>query len=63
MIRMGKELKADDMNTGMTIDDKGLEEVDSLGIETYALIDPASASFAIKRGTDAQIVRTRTELT
>ena len=55
---------ADDMNVGMIIDDKGLEEeVDSLGIETHALVDPASASFAIKRGTDAQTVRTRTELT
>ena len=60
---MGNKLTADDMNVGMTIDDKGLEEVDSLGIETYALVDPASASFAIKRGTYAQTVRTRTELT
>jgi len=61
--RTGKDTTADDMNVGMTIDDKGLEEVDSLGIETYALVDPASASFAIKRGIDAQTVRTRTELT
>ena len=62
-IRMGNKLTADAMNFGMIIDDKGLEEVDSLGIETYELIDLASASFAIKRGTDAQTVRTRTELT
>ena len=51
------------MTVGMKIDDKGLEEVDSLGIETYALVDLARASFAIKRGTDVQTVRTRTELT
>ena len=60
---MGNKLTADDMNISMTIEDKGLEEVDSLGIETYTLVDPASASFAIKRGTDAQTNRTRTELT
>ena len=60
---MGNKPTVDDMTVGMTIDDKGLEEVDSLGIETYALVDPASASFAIKRGTNAQTVRTRTELT
>ena len=59
-IKMGNKLTADDTNVGMTIDNKGLEEVDSLGIETYTLVDPASASFAIKRGTDVQIVRTRT---
>ena len=52
------------MSAGTTIDDKGLEEeVDSLGIETYELVDLASASFSIKRGTYAQTVRTRTELT
>ena len=62
-IRMGNNLTANDMTVGMTIDDKGLEEVDSLGIKTYALVDPASASFAIKSGTYAQTVRTRTELT
>ena len=50
---MGNKLTADDMNFGTTIDEKGLEEVDSLGIETYALVDLANASFAIKRGTDA----------
>ena len=52
-IRMGNKLMADDMNVSMTIDDKGLEEFDLLGIETYALVDPANASFAIKRGTNA----------
>ena len=62
-IRMGNKTMADDMTVGMTIDDNGLEEVDSLGIKTYALVDLASASFATKRGTDAQTVRTRTELT
>ena len=45
---------ADDMNTGTTIDDKGLEEeVDSLGITTYELVDPRNASFAIKKCIDA----------
>ena len=64
MIRMGKEPKADDMNAGTIIDDKGLEEeVDSSGIATYELVDPPSASSAIKKGTDAQTVRTRIELT
>ena len=64
MIRTGKELKADDMNAGTTIDNKGLEEeVDSSGITTYELVDPPSASSAIKKGTDVQTVRTRTELT
>ena len=60
---MGNKPMADDMNIDMIIDDKGLEEVDSLGIDTYALVDPASASFSIKRGTDAQTIRTRTKLT
>ena len=60
---MGNKLTADAMNVGMIIDDEGLDEVDSLGIETYTLVDLASALFAIKRGTDAQTVRTRTELT
>ena len=61
---MGKEPKADDMNVGMTIDDKGLEEeVDSSRIVTYELVDPPSASSAIKKGTNAQTARTRTELT
>ena len=62
--RTGKEPKADDMNAGMIIDDKGLEEeVDSSGITTYDRVDLPSASSAIKKGTDAQTVRTRTELT
>ena len=64
MTRTGKELKADDMNAGTTIDDKGLEEeVDSSGIATYELVNPPSASSTIKKGTDAQTIRTRTKLT
>ena len=64
MIRTGNGTKADDMSAGTTIDDKGLEEeVDSSGIMTYKLIDPPSASSAIKKGTDAQTARTSTELT
>ena len=57
-------MKADDMSVDTTIDDKGLEEeVDSLGIATYDHVDLPSASSTIKKGTDAQTVRTRTELT
>ena len=64
MTRMGKDTKADDMSVGTTIDDKGLEEeVDSSGIATYDRVDLPSASSAIKKGTDVQTVRTRTELT
>ena len=64
MIRMGNDTKADDMSAGTTIDDKGLEEeVDSSGITTYDRVDLPSASSAIKKGTDAQTVRTRIELT
>ena len=61
MIRMGNDTKADDMNAGTTIDDKGLEEeVYSSGIATYELVNPPSASSAIKKGTDAQTIHTRT---
>ena len=64
MTRTGNDTKDDDMSTGTTIDDKGLEEeVDSSGIVTYDRVDLPSASSAIKKGTDAQTVRTRTELT
>ena len=35
MTRTGNDTKADDMSAGTTIDDKGLEEVDSSGIVTY----------------------------
>ena len=60
---MCKEPKADNMNAGTTIDNKGSEkEVDSSGITTYELVDPPSASSAIKKGTDAQTVRTRKKL-
>ena len=64
MTRMGNDMKADDMSTGTIIDDKGLEEeVDSSGIVTYDHVDLPSASSAIKKGTDAQTVCTRIELT
>ena len=64
MTRMGNDMKADDMSADTTIDDKGLEEeVDSSGIATYDHVDLASASSAIKKGIDVQIVCTRTELT
>ena len=57
-------MTADAMNTDMTIDDQGLEEqVDSLGIMKYEVVDPHNALFVTKKGTDAQTVRTRTELT
>ena len=64
MTRTGNDTKANDMSAGTTIDDKGLEEeVDSSGIATYDHVDLPSASSAIKKGTDAQTVRTRIELT
>ena len=64
MTRTGNDTKADDMSTGTTIDDKGLEEeVDSLGIATYDRVDLPSASSAINKGTDAQTIRTRIEMT
>ena len=57
-------MTADDMNADMTIDDQGFEEqVDSLGIAKYEVVDPHNALFVTKKGTDAQTVRTRTELT
>ena len=53
MTRTGNDMKDDDMSTGTTIDDKGLEEeVDSSGIATYDHVDLASASSAIKKDTD-----------
>ena len=61
--RTDKGTTADDMSTGTKIDDKGLEEeVDSLGIATYELIDPPSVSYVINKGTDTQTVHTRTKL-
>ena len=54
MTRTGNDTKADDMSTGTTIDDNGLEEeVDSSGITTYDRVDLPSASSAIRKGTDA----------
>ena len=64
MTRTGNDTKADDMSTGTTIDDKDLEEeFDSSEIMTYDRVDLPSASSAIKKGTDVQTVRTRTEMT
>ena len=64
MTETGNDTKADDMNTGTTIDDKGLKEmVDSSGIATYDRIDLLSVSSAIKKDTYVQTVLTRTELT
>ena len=64
MTRTGKQTTVDDMSAGTTIDDKGLEEeVDLLVIATYDRVDLPSASSAIKKGTNAQTVHTRTELT
>ena len=61
---MGNTMTDDAMNIDMTIDDQGLEEqVDSLGITKYEVVDPHNALFVTKKGTDAQTVRTRTELT
>ena len=63
-IRTGKDTTADDMNVGMTIDERDMkEEVDSSGIAIYELVDPHNASSAIKKGTDVQTVHTKIELT
>ena len=63
MTRTGNDTKADDMSTGTTIDDKGLEEeVDSSGITTYDRVDPPSVLYVIKKGTDTPTVHTRTGL-
>ena len=63
MTRTGNDTKDDDMRAGTTIDNKGLEEeFDSSRIATYDRVDLHSASSAIKKGTDAQTVRTRTKL-
>ena len=62
-IRIEKDTMTDDMSAGMTIDDKGLEEeVDSLGIATYKLVDQPSASHATKKIIGMQTVHTRTKL-
>ena len=64
MTRMGNDTKADNMSADTTIDDKGLEEeVYSSRIATYDCVDLPSASSTINKGTDAQTVYTRTELT
>ena len=63
MTRTGNNTKANYMSAGMTIDDKGLEEVDSSRIVTYDRVDLPSASSSIKKGTDSQTVHTRIELT
>ena len=61
MTRTGNDMKVDDMSTGMTIDDKGLEEeVDSSRIATYDRVDLPSALYVIKKGTNTSTVHTRT---
>ena len=63
MNRTDKDTMANDMSAGTTIDEKGLEEeVYSSGISTNELVDPHSASYVIKKGTDTQTVHTRTGL-
>ena len=60
---MDKDTMADDMSTDTIIDAKAMEEeVDSLGIVTYAHIDPPSASYASKKVTGMQTIHTRTRL-
>ena len=60
---MGNEMMADATTVEMTIDDQGLEEqVDSLEIEKYEVVDLLNALFVTKKGTDAQTVHTRTGL-
>ena len=63
MTRTGKDTKADDMSAGTTIDAKGTEEEGDLsGIATYDRVDPPSALYVIKKGTDTPTVDTRTGL-
>ena len=60
---MGNEMMADATTVEMTIADQGLEEqVDSLEVEKYEVVDLLNALFVTKKGTYAQIVRTRTGL-
>ena len=57
---MGNEMMADATTVGMTIDDQDLEEqVDSLEIEKYEVVDLLNALFVTKKDTDAQTVHTR----
>ena len=54
---------ADDMSAGTIIDAKVMEEeVDSLGIATYAHTDQSSALYVTKKVTDTLTVHTRTRL-
>ena len=60
---MGNEMMADATTVEMTIDDQGLEEqVDSLEVEKYEVVDLLNALFVTKKGIDAPTVRTRTGL-
>ena len=60
MIRMEKDMTADDMSAGTTIDDKAMEEeVDSLGIATHNRANPPNASHVTKKVTSMQTVHTR----
>ena len=60
-IRTDKDTTTDDMSVGTTTDARVMEEeVDSLGITTYAHADPSSASYAINKVTGMQTVHTRT---
>ena len=50
----------DDMSTGIKINAQAMEEeVDSLGIATYAPADPASASYVTKKVTGMHTIHTR----
>ena len=63
MIRTDKDTTTDDMSVGMIINAKATEEeVDSLGIVTYAHAEKPSASHVTKKVTSMQIVHTRTGL-
>ena len=63
MIRTDKDTTIDNMTFGTTIDAKAMEEeVDSLGIMTYAHANQPSASHVTKKVTSMQTVHTRTGL-
>ena len=60
MIKTDKDTTINDMSTGTIIDAKVMEEeVDSLGIATYAHTDQSSALYVTKKVTGMQTIHTR----
>ena len=64
MIKIVRDIKADDISIGMTIDMEAMEdEVDSLEIETTDHVDPSNALHVIRRDIGMQNVLIKIELT